>query len=138
MKKIVKNLGILGIGLLALTACVPSAEDTKAGKDNKTVQEASKDNLPKIGIIQLVDHTSLNIIYDAFSEELAALGYKDGENVIINFKNAQGDMANLPTIVQSFEANRQDVVVAITTPVAQAAMALTESTPVRATVLSSC
>lgn len=127
-----------------LSACVPSSTESTAAKEgdssaasveSTTAQtgESSKtvdENLPKIGVIQLVDHTSLNIIYDAFSKELVELGYKDGENVIINFKNAQGDMANLPTIVQSFEADKQDVVVAITTPVAQAAMSLTASTPV--------
>ena len=127
-----------------LGACVPSSTESTAAKEGDSsaasvestaaqTGESSKtvdQNLPKIGVIQLVDHTSLNIIYDAFSKELVELGYKDGENVIINFKNAQGDMANLPTIVQSFEADKQDVVVAITTPVAQAAMSLTASTPV--------
>ena len=127
-----------------LGACVPSSTESTAAKEGDSsaastestaaqMGESSKtvdQNLPKIGVIQLVDHTSLNIIYDAFSKELVELGYKDGENVIINFKNAQGDMANLPTIVQSFEADKQDVVVAITTPVAQAAMSLTASTPV--------
>jgi permease len=127
-----------------LSACVPSSTESTAAKEAdssassvensvKQSSESSKStdaNLPKIGVIQLVDHTSLNIIYDAFSKELVELGYKDGENVIVNYKNAQGDMANLPTIVQSFEADKQDVVVAITTPVAQAAMSLTANTPV--------
>lgn len=127
-----------------LSACVPSSTESTAAKEadssassvENSVEQSSESsksadaNLPKIGVIQLVDHTSLNIIYDAFSKELVELGYKDGENVIVNYKNAQGDMANLPTIVQSFEADKQDVVVAITTPVAQAAMSLTATTPV--------
>ena len=73
-----------------LGACVPSSTEStvakegdssaastestaaQTGESSKTVEQ----NLPKIGVIQLVDHTSLNIIYDAFSKELVELGYK--------------------------------------------------------------
>ena len=54
----------------------------------------------------------------------------DGENAKITFQNAQGDMANITSIVQGFEGDKQDVVVTIATPVAQGAMSLTKTTPV--------
>lgn len=111
---------------LALAGCTPKAQE----KDAKSASGGEGKDLPKIGVIQLMEHTSLNIIYNAFSEELKALGYVDGENCVISFKNAQGDMANIPTIVQGFKGDKQDVVVAITTPVAQQALDLTKETPV--------
>ncbi len=91
---------------------------------------SKESSVAKIGVIQLVEHTSLNEIYDSFSKELVALGYEDGKNVVVDFKNCQGELSNLPSIVQNFEADKKDVVVAITTPVAQGAMALAKNTPV--------
>ncbi|WP_304409756.1 hypothetical protein [Faecalibaculum rodentium] len=42
------------------------------------------DSKPVIGVAQLVDQTSLNIIRDAMFDEFEELGYKDGENVVID------------------------------------------------------
>ena len=61
------------------------------------MEKSDRQALPKIGVIQLMEHTSLNIIYDSFSKELEELDYKDGENCIITFKNANGEMSNIPT-----------------------------------------
>ena len=85
---------------------------------------------PRIGVIQLMEHTSLNMIYDSFKEELEALGYQDGGNCTIVFKNAQGEQSNIGSIVSSFQSEKLDVVVAIATPTAQSAAKLAETTPV--------
>lgn len=42
------------------------------------------DSKPVIGVAQLVDQTSLNIIQNAMLDEFEELGYKDGENVVID------------------------------------------------------
>lgn len=91
---------------------------------------SSKQDLKKIGIVSLVEHTSLNIIKDSIMDELKNLGYVNGENCIIKFKNAQGDMSSLPTIMQNMKNDRVDVLIAITTPVAQSAISLTDNIPV--------
>lgn len=139
MKRIVKATKIIiSIVLTAgLLGCVPNMSQKEEAKstqvDTKTdeaVPEQADKEMKKIGVIQLMEHTSLNIIYDAFSNELKELGYIDGENCIIDFQNAQGDISNITSIVQIFEGNKQDVVVGITTPVAQGMMSLTKDTPV--------
>ncbi|NCB34058.1 MAG: ABC transporter substrate-binding protein [Erysipelotrichia bacterium] len=81
---------------------------------------------PRIGLIQLMEHTSLNEIRDSFLDQLTALGYEDGVNCTIDYQNAQGDMNNLTTIVQTMEGSKDDIVVAITTPAAQAAVDLAQ------------
>ena len=91
---------------------------------------SSKQDLKKIGVVSLVEHTSLNIIKDSIMDELKNLGYVNGENCIIKFKNAQGDMSSLPTIMQNMKNDRVDVLIAITTPVAQSAISLTDNIPV--------
>lgn len=141
--KLIKKLGIIAIGAVLMAGCTPkdattqsSTESTAAGslatesgKDESKAENTDKD-LKKIGVIQLVEHKSLDIIYNSFKDELKNLGYIDGENVKITFQNAQGDMSNITSIVQGFEGDKQDVVVGIATPVAQGAMSLTKSTPV--------
>ena len=114
MKKFKRLLSIIVLGLsFVLSGCSGKAADG-----------------PRIGVIQLMEHTSLNMIYDSFEEELAELGYQDGVNCTILFKNAQGEQSNIGSIVSSFQSEKLDVVVAIATPTAQSAAQLAETTPV--------
>lgn len=84
----------------------------------------------RIGIVQIVEHPSLNTIREAFIEQLASKGFKDGENIEIDYQNAQGEQTNLNTICQKFVANKCNLIVAIATPSAQAAANMTEDIPV--------
>lgn len=120
MKKTIKAFAVILLAAL-LIACSPTASIN--GNSNETKK-------PVIGVIQLMEHTSLNQIYDSFLAQLEALGYQDGVNCILDYKNAQGERANITSIVQTFQGSNPDVVVAIATPTAQTAMALTEKIPV--------
>ncbi|KGK87104.1 peptide ABC transporter substrate-binding protein [Desulfosporosinus sp. HMP52] len=106
--------------VLSLTACAPS----------KTENTGSTDTKKKIGIIQIVEHPSLNTIRDSLIEELKAQGYKDGESITIDYQNAQGDQTNLKTISQKFVSNKYDLIVAIATPSAQAVVSETKDIPI--------
>ena len=91
---------------------------------------SSSNEVKKVAIVQYVEHTSLNSIKDAFDKQMEALGYKDGENIEYIFKNAQGDNNTAASIIEDFKAKDPDVVMAIATPVAQAAAKLASNTPV--------
>ncbi|MDD3027472.1 MAG: peptide ABC transporter substrate-binding protein, partial [Erysipelotrichaceae bacterium] len=41
--------------------------------------KTSVDNTKKIGVIQLMDHTSLNLIYDSFLDQIKELGYSEDQ-----------------------------------------------------------
>lgn len=138
---LIKKLGIIAIGAALMAGCTPKADTAKSSNTETTAAESGATesskaentdsaDMKKIGVIQLVEHKSLDIIYNSFKDELKNLGYVDGENVKITFQNAQGDMSNITSIVQGFEGDKQDVVVGIATPVAQGAMSLTKTTPV--------
>lgn len=83
----------------------------------------------KIGIIQFVEHPSLNEIREAFTTELAALGYGE-DKVEIVYQNGQGDFSNLNSIAQKLVGENVDMIVAIATPSAQAAAAATTDIPI--------
>ena len=138
---LIKKLGIMAIGAALMAGCTPKADTAQSANTETTAEQSSATDsakaevtdsteMKKIGVIQLVEHKSLDIIYNSFKDELKNLGYVDGENVKITFQNAQGDMSNITSIVQGFEGDKQDVVVGIATPVAQGAMSLTKTTPV--------
>ncbi len=95
-----------------------------AGCDN----QASDSGKFQIGIVQIMEHDSLNMIRQATIDELTALGI--GDKVEIDYKNASGDQNNLNTICQKFASDKKDLIVAIATPSAQAAVNATEDIPV--------
>jgi putative tryptophan/tyrosine transport system substrate-binding protein len=106
--------------IFSLTAC----------SSNKPADTAKSEGKKRIGIIQIVEHPSLNTIRESFIKELAAQGFKDGENVTIDYQNAQGDQTNLKSISQKFVKNKYDLIVAIATPSAQAVVSETKEIPI--------
>lgn len=90
----------------------------------------------KIGIIQLVEHSALDASYKGFVDGLAAAGYVDGQNILIDYQNAQGEQANCQTIAQKFVNDRDDLILAIATPAAQAVANLTKTIPILVTAVT--
>ncbi len=89
-----------------------------------------KNNVIKIGVIQLVEHSALDANYKGFVDGLAEAGYIDGENIKIDYNNAQGEQANCVTIAQKFVTGKSDLIFAIATPAAQAVANVTNKIPV--------
>ena len=133
MKKIFA--AILALSLL-LTACsgasssapAPSSQPEAASSSQEAPSASSGETL-KIGLVQMMEHPSLDEIREAFLAELKAQGYDDSK-VVIDYQNGQGDMGTLNTIAQKFVGDGVDMIVAIATPAAQAAAAATDSTPI--------
>ena len=116
MKKRIMSFVVLGMSALLLTACSSS---------NK-----ADDNTLKVGIIQYVEHQSLDDIYAGIVDELESNGYKDGVNIEIDYQNAQGDQSNLKTISSKFVNDNSDIIIAIATPSAQAVASETSEIPI--------
>ena len=77
-----------------------------------------KEDRIKIGITQIVEHQSLDDVRQGVIDSLKANGYGE-DKVEISYKNAQGDFGTAQIIAQEFK-NTSDIVVAISTPSAQA------------------
>lgn len=86
----------------------------------------------KIAITQFVDHVAADEVRRGTIEELAKEGFKDGENLTITFENAQGNVGTAGQIARKFVGLNPDVIVAITTPSAQAMVKAAEqgATPI--------
>lgn len=115
MKKIGKILlAISLVVVLGLTAC-----SNKSGNPKEKL---------KIGILQIVEHGSLDATREGFIAELPKQGLGE-EEVEITVMNAQGDQANLKTMSEKL-IKENDLVFAIATPTAQALLNETKDTPI--------
>lgn len=123
VKNMKKKLG-MKLGLMAVMATGVLTGCGNSGSTEST--DNDKANI-KIGVAQIVDHTSLNTIRDSFKEEMIALGYPED---CMDFQNAANDPSNLNSIMQKFTGDKKDAIVAIATPTAQAAANFAKDTPI--------
>ncbi|MDO4795406.1 MAG: ABC transporter substrate-binding protein [Brachymonas sp.] len=83
-----------------------------------------------VGITAIVDHLVLDSVRKGVEDELKAAGWEQGKNLKLTYQSAQGNAATAGQIARKFVGDKTDVIVAISTPSAQAAVAATKSTPI--------
>lgn len=84
------------------------------GCDNKNT------TLKKVGVATLMSHPALDQVRDGMREELLSRGWQEGKTIEFIERNANQQMQVVPTIANDMAAQNLAVMVAITTPVAQA------------------
>ena len=90
----------------------------------------------KIGISQIVEHPALDAAREGFVKALNDKGYRDGENIKINYQNAQNDISIAQSIANGFVSDKSDLILAIATPSAQAAYNATKKIPILITAVT--
>jgi branched-chain amino acid transport system substrate-binding protein len=74
-----------------------------------------------IGMMQIATHPALDAGRDGAIQGLADNGLIEGENITVVIQNAEGDIATLSTIAQSFVDDEVDMIISTSTPASQAA-----------------
>jgi len=69
-------------------------------------------------------------LHEAFRQGLRDLGYVEGRNVVIDYRDAEGKTERLPALAAELTALKVDVIVALTTPQALAAKQATRTIPI--------
>jgi putative tryptophan/tyrosine transport system substrate-binding protein len=84
-----------------------------------------------VAVTSIVEHPALNAARDGIKEALEAAGYKDGANGFhFLFETAQGKPEIAAQIAKKFVGDGVTVIVAISTPSAQGAVAATKDIPI--------
>lgn len=109
----------------AMSLLAGCASSTGASSSTSSTEKSYK-----VGLAQLVDHPSLNTIRDAILDEFDKQGYKDGENIKIDYQNAAGKTASLDSIMSGYQADGDDAIIAIATPTAMSAQNYANEIPV--------
>jgi putative tryptophan/tyrosine transport system substrate-binding protein len=84
----------------------------------------------KIGISQIISHPAIDAVRLGIVDGFAKAGYKEGDNVVFDFQNAQGDNSTNVAIAQKFSNEDYDLFIPISTPSSQAIANLIKSKPI--------
>ncbi|WP_010272575.1 ABC transporter substrate-binding protein [Paenibacillus senegalensis] len=124
---------ILAVPLLVLSACGGGSGGGSASSPSPTPSSAPNEGetgqVYEIGITQIVEHPSLDATREGFLAALADNGFVEGDNLKVDYQNAQNDQNNAMTIAQKFASDNKDLVLAIATPSAQAVVQQVQNSP---------
>ncbi|MGE5654187.1 MAG: ABC transporter substrate-binding protein [Bacillota bacterium] len=88
----------------------------------------------KVGIVQFAEHPALDSVRKGFIDTLNEKGLTD--KVTIDYKNAQGEMTTAQSIAQKMVGDKDDLILAIATPAAQAVAKATTTIPTLITAVT--
>ncbi|MFC3555718.1 ABC transporter substrate-binding protein [Alcaligenes endophyticus] len=83
-----------------------------------------------VSVSSIVEHPALDSIKDGVHKALSDAGYTDKKDFKWQFQTAQGNPAIAAQIARKFVGDDSDVIVAISTPSAQSAVAATKNIPI--------
>ena len=119
------------VSALALTGCGGAASSTVTA--SSTASSAAEGGQTfKVGIVNYVDHASLNQIVESVESRLDELGAEKGVtfDYADYYANAQADQSNLNQIGADLVGDGVDVIVAVATPTAATMLAAVEDTDI--------
>ena len=120
MKKLLCALLCAGLWAAALGGCSNGEEPAPSPSPSPEVSQTEESSY-KIGLVQYQEHTALDNLREAFMGRLEEWGC-DETQVEIDYQNAGGDAGKAEEICQGFVEKDVDMIVAISTPAAQAAL----------------
>lgn len=113
------------MGLAAAMAAIMAM--TGCGGNTDAAEDSAEGKVFHIGIIQQMEHGSLDQATQGFEDKLTELL---GENVEFDYQNAQGEQANCTTIATKFVSDGCDLIMANATTALQTAAAATSDIPI--------
>ncbi len=101
----------------AAQASVAGSSDTAADTASVTLADGKY----TIGISQFAEHGSLDNCRNGFLQGLAESGFVEGQNLTVDYQNAQTDTGTASTISDKFVSDKVNLICAIATPSAMSA-----------------
>jgi len=109
---------IITLALGLLLAPLLAADAQQAGK------------VPRIGFLQTGSPSDTLPRLDAFRQGLRELGWVEGQNIVIDYRFAEGRFDRLPDLAAELVRLKVDIIVAVPTPAVTAAKKATETIPI--------
>ena len=116
--------GISLAGLLLLGGC----------SNNKKADNGS--DVKHVGVLQVVQHPSLDKAYKGFKKGLKEEGYVEGKNLKIDYQNAQNNQDNLKSMSEKLVNEKSDLMLGIATPAAQSLANTSQDIPIVVTAVT--
>ena len=123
--QIKKLMAVLSLaGLLLLGGC---SNNKKADNDS---------DVKHVGVLQVVQHPSLDKAYKGFKKGLKEEGYVEGKNLKIDYQNAQNNQDNLKSMSEKLVNEKSDLLLGIATPAAQSLANASQDIPIVVTAVT--
>jgi ABC-type uncharacterized transport system substrate-binding protein len=84
----------------------------------------------KLGVVFFAPEPGVESCMRGLYDGLRDRGFVKGDNLEVHETHAQGEIANIPALLQNFESEGMDLVVPMSTPCVTAATGITKSSPV--------
>lgn len=119
---------LLALLMTGLCGCVLEKDDpSESSEPEQLITEELKNY--KVGFVQYDEHESLNSIRETFMSRIEAWGYTP-ERIAIDYQNAKGSVEEAERICTTFVKQDVDMIVAVATPAAKAAVAAAKDTDI--------
>ena len=135
MKKKVFALLMTAVLITGIVACGSAVEEkSESGNAASTASGSASGDLVAgeytIGISQFAEHSSLDNCREGFLAGLAEEGFVEGENLTVEYQNAQADSGTASTVAMNFVSSKVDLICGIATPAAMSAYNATLDTDI--------
>jgi len=109
------------------TSSVPTET---AQKESGALRQPPEGRLFKIGVVYFGPDPSADACMAGLFGELKNLGFVEGKNLQVRKAHAQGEIINIPSILQNFDNEDLDLIIPMSTPVLTAAINAVKKKPV--------
>lgn len=109
---VLRQLG-LGLGLIALFSAILLVSDLS---HRNAASAAGKSRTYKAAIVYFAPDIGTDMCVQGLIDGLKASGFEEGRNLEVRITSAQGEMINIPAILQNHDNSDVDLIMTITTP----------------------
>jgi ABC-type uncharacterized transport system substrate-binding protein len=123
-------------GWITATATnLPAPRVMKRATSKEASPKAVAGRQYRIGLAYFAPEAGAELCMKGLFDGLKAQGYEEGRNLTVQRTHAQGEIANIPAILQTLDSAEVDLIIPMTTPVISGACAMVKRKPV---VLTYC
>lgn len=126
--KIRKVMAVSLVAVMAMFTLAGCGSTSSGSASSDTSSDSGKTYT--VGITQFAEHGSLDNCRKGFLKGLADEGIKEGDNLKVDYQNAQADTGTASQIADSLVSSKVDMICGIATPTAQSAFNAAQSTDI--------
>lgn len=126
----------LGIGLILLLSAVLLLSDLGHRNQSSAAPGSATAQKRKVVIVYLARSGAADMCMEGLREGLQSTGFEEGRNLEIRRVDAQGEMINVPAILQNYDNSDVDAILTVSTPCLAGACNTVKHKPVIFTCVS--
>jgi putative ABC transport system substrate-binding protein len=126
----------MGLGLIVLFSAILLLSDlghrktTSAASPKAYAQTSETGRTVKVAIVYFARDVGTDLCVQGLIDGLKANGFDEGKNLEVRRADAQGEMINIPAILQNYDSSDVDLIMTITTPCLSGACSKVKHKPV--------